>query len=121
VDPHLVIAGPGPHRSGRWIQLCHRAAEVAAEEPSGADKWVSRERQPGGRGEDPELAGVRVVDIDSFGKPSSAAIGCRRSGGIAGPSTTTPRGLPNRRRVQVSAVERGFTSIVGKLAAPVVR
>src|SRR5688572_19370490 len=67
-DPHLVIAGPGRHRSGRWIQLRRRAAEVAAEEPSCADKWVSREGQLGGRGEDPQLAGVRVVDVDGFGE-----------------------------------------------------
>jgi hypothetical protein len=41
---------------------------VAAEEPSGADGWVSREWQLGGRGEDPQLAGVRVIDVDGFGE-----------------------------------------------------
>jgi hypothetical protein len=41
---------------------------MAAEEPSGADEWVSREGQLGGRGEDPQLASVRVVDIDGFGE-----------------------------------------------------
>jgi hypothetical protein len=41
---------------------------VAAEEPRGAHKWVSGEGQLGGRGEDPQLAGVRVVDIDGFGE-----------------------------------------------------
>jgi len=39
-----------------------------AEEPSGADKRVSREGQLGGRAEDPQLAGVRVVDINGFGE-----------------------------------------------------
>jgi hypothetical protein len=29
---------------------------------------VSREWQLGGRGEDPQLAGVRVVDVDGFGE-----------------------------------------------------
>jgi hypothetical protein len=41
---------------------------MAAEEPSGADKWVSCEGQLCGRREDPQLAGVRVVDIDGFGE-----------------------------------------------------
>jgi hypothetical protein len=41
---------------------------VAAEEPSGADKWVSGEGQLGGRGKDPQLAAVGVVDIDGFGE-----------------------------------------------------
>jgi hypothetical protein len=41
---------------------------VAAEEPSGTDEWVSREWQLSGRGEDPQLAGVGVVDVDGFGK-----------------------------------------------------
>ena len=63
-----VIAGPGRHGSGRWIQLFHQATKVAAEEPSGADKWVSGEGQLGGGGENPQLAGVRVVDIDGFGE-----------------------------------------------------
>jgi hypothetical protein len=31
-------------------------------------KWVSREGQLGGRGEDSQLAVVRVVDIDGFGE-----------------------------------------------------
>jgi len=41
---------------------------VAAEEPSDADKWVPREGQLGGRGEDPQLAGGLVVDIGGFGE-----------------------------------------------------
>jgi hypothetical protein len=41
---------------------------VAAEEPSGADKWVSCEGQLGGRGEDPQLPSVLVVDVDGFGE-----------------------------------------------------
>jgi hypothetical protein len=64
----LVIAGPGRNGHSWWIQLRHRAAEVAAEEPSGADEWVSREGQLGGWGEDPQLAGFRVVYIDGFGE-----------------------------------------------------
>jgi hypothetical protein len=42
--------------------------EVSAEEPSGADERVAREGQFGGRCEDPQLAGVRIVDVDSLGE-----------------------------------------------------
>ena len=66
-----------------------RVAEVAAEEPRGADKRMSRDGQLSGRGRDPQLAGA-VVDIKGLGE---AELGDEmgRSRGIAGPSRTTPR------------------------------